>query len=898
MTIADLVSAPPVEQEPTRSLAHVEYQLRVLGLLCAAADDKPLRFSVRGSLESWAEYVAKQSARLGCAECLADATAVADSVRTPVVTDPVLSIREARNQVYHGGPVPPGIDGSILHRVLSDNAERIVRVHRHGHAGELAPYFRSDKDGFGALNSFSGSAATYWPRQGDVIHVTDAPVVRSLNTLDFERSDRLLDDFAFDLERDVKCFAERGSVDIVVPLSDPIVVHWERRSSDGPVPRVDRFVIDTADNGRKWLTEAGLLPYKAFLADVCNWSLLRKRLRAELDDQVEIEKRISQHLFPDLSQQVPHVPTMVQFDDVYLGPNHEDLTISAACAEVTRGVHSYNGSTHLITLTGEAGAGKTHSLLQFADETLTTGGDLDPVAIYISSSQSSASSLDKLITERVAGTRILDRDTVLALCRVGLAVLVIDGFDEMLGFRTYDDPLSGMRTILEGLRNRGVVILSARATYSEVRLRKSLSKESHHQLTTMKLQPWKRKQLDELTNHLSIDTIQEDPEVRQLLKTPFFCLAYAAWKQAGDSSEFLRFVVDTYLRREVRKFKDIPGGEPFTQDELAQIFCEIAELTARHVTAEVTEDDLATAAEIVRGRELDAPGRRRLGALCGLSAEQSEHEHSFRFTHLAIAEHFLARQVVRVPFQQAVALLSEVAISALCAKLITSMWLTDRGETPTALVSTLQELVRSAPSTDECRATMASLGELWANVHGTADSARSVSRIVVDRLELHGSGTVTLDQAEVKYLVVGPQVRLRLTDSRVDYLELPHGAGNPLLDDSYRQVSELYTQSRLATTPGQIRELLGLPEEPADESAIEAFFWEKITNARAAIVVDRKYNTPTEDVRMRWTREHDGNTWQEFAKRMVAEGRLLRELVNAAGTQKWVLRPTDPLTDR
>ncbi|KOV59401.1 hypothetical protein ADL01_35890 [Streptomyces sp. NRRL WC-3618] len=239
------------------------------------------------------------------------------------------------------------------------------------------------------------------------------------------------------------------------------------------------------------------------------------------------------------------------------------------------------------------------------------------LAIYISSSQSSATTLDKLITERVAGTRILDREPVLALCRAGLAILVIDGFDEMLGFRSYDDPLSGLQPILDQLRNRGAVILSARASYSEARLWKSLTehpaKESHHRLTTMKLQPWRRAQLLELADHLSIDaTTEEAPEVRQLLTTPFFCLAYAAWKQTGPSGDFLRFVIDTYLQRELDKLVGHQGGPLFTQDDLSDIFCEVAEMTARNVTAEVSESDLVDAAEFALGKELDEKEQRRL----------------------------------------------------------------------------------------------------------------------------------------------------------------------------------------------------------------------------------------------------------------------------------------------
>ncbi|MGW6539069.1 NACHT domain-containing protein [Streptomyces sp. NPDC055051] len=897
MTIADLVAAPDQDQGPFRMLVHVEYQLRVLGLLCAAADQKPAKFSTPGSLEKWADYSRLQSEKLGCSQCRDDALAVATSINTLVVAEPEMSVKQVRNQVCHGGPVPEAVNPEALHELVAQNAERIVRIYGHGHVTDLTPLFRTTDGQLAALHSFSGTAATYWPRRGEAIDVTDRSTVDALRRLDLQHGDRLLDEFAQDIERDLKGFAERDSVCTLVSPPEPIVVSWDRRSSDGPVPRVDRFEVN-ADHARVWLSASGPQPYKAFLADVCNWSLLKKRLLEELEEHLAAEKRISEELFPNLQHRVPHVPTLVEIDDEYQG-TRRGLTITQACSEVTHGINAYRGSTNLITLTGEAGSGKTHSLLQFARESLAADDRLEPVAIYISSSRSSATSLKQLINDRVAGTRILDRESVLALCRAGLAILVIDGFDEMLGFRTYDNPLSGLQPILDELRNRGAVILSARSSYSEARLWNSLTehpaKNSRHRLTTMKLQPWRREQLLELTGYLSIDAAatEDAPEVRQLLTTPFFCLAYAAWKQTDQSADFLRFVVDAYLQRELDKLVGQQGTHLFSRDELTEIFCEVAEMSARKVTPEVSEDELALAAEQALEHDLTLDRKRRLIALCGMSAEWSDEELSFGFTHLAIAEHFLARQVTRVPLQQALSLLSNVAISALCAQLIHSMWPQDRAVTLEHVVAELQARVNAAVAPEHDRPAMASLGELWARVNGTVDAVRSARRIIVDRLELVGSGRVTLDQAEIRHLVVGPEVTLRLTSCHVDRLELSEASKDALLGDSYKQVAELLTPSELTSSPRRMRELLGLPDEPVDESAIEAFFKDKISNARVPIIVNERYYPPDEDVRMRWTREYDIERWRDYVKKMVKEEKLAMEPVNAAGRSKWRLRTTE-----
>ncbi|WP_328954069.1 hypothetical protein [Kitasatospora purpeofusca] len=902
MTIADLVTAPDARQEPFEALVHVEYQLRVLGLLCAAADQRPAKFATPGSLEKWAEYSVAQSEKLGCAECRTDALAVAASIDTEVVAEPRMSIQKVRNQVCHGGPMPDAVDQEALHRLVANNAERIVRIHEHGHVTELAPFFGTFDGTLAALHSFSGTSARYWPRRGEAFDLTDRDIVDALRKLELQRGDRLLDDYARDIARDLAGFAEPDSVCTLASPPEPIVVRWERRTTVGSVERIDRFELG-ADHARKWLSESGPKPYKAFLADICNWPLLKERLLEKLNDQVAAEDRISQELFPNLREHVRNVPTLVRIDDDYRG-TQSNLTIAEACANVAEGVHAYRGSTSLITLTGEAGAGKTHSLLQFARDSLTSPGELDPVVIYVSSSRSSATTLEKLINDSVTGTMILVLDSVLSLCRAGLAILVIDGFDEMLGFRTYDNPLSGLEGILNKLRNRGAVILSARSSYSEARLRTSLAKhpakDSQHRLTTMELLPWRKQQLRELTADLQIDVASAEiaPEIRQLLTTPFFCLAFAAWMLSDRTTGFLQFVIDTYLQRELGKLEGKDGGPIFDQQDLSAIFCEVAEMSERKESSEVSEDELEIAAQQALERDLAKEEKRRLVALCGMSAEWSDEELSFSFTHLAVAEHFLARQVVRVPPQQALSLLTSVAISPLCAQLIASMWPQEAEMSLVALVAELQAQVLAVASTEDRLPAMASLGELWARAHGAGDVARSASRIIVDRLELSGSGVVMLDQAEVKHLVLGPEVRLRLTACRVHRLDLSQTAVNPLLGDSHEQVFELLTQGELTSSPRQIRELLGLPEAVADEGFIGEFFREKIANSRAPIVVDRHYHAPIEDVRMRWTREFGVETWAAFAKQLVVDGELIKDRVNAAGSRKWRLRLTDTFHER
>lgn len=476
---------------------------------------------------------------------------------------------------------------------------------------------------------------------------------------------------------------------------------------------------------------------------------------------------------------------------------------------------------------------------------------------------------------------------------------MIDGFDELLGFRTYDNPLSGLKPILDALRGKGTVILSARSSYSEARLRQDL--EVHTTLdwppyvTTLELLPWRPEQLRELTQQLLVEETRAEmsPEIRQMLTTPFFCLAFAAWGRTHTSLGFLPFVVDTYLQRERRKLKGQGGAELFGPEVLANIFSEVAEMIARNALAEVSEEDLELAASQALDRDLSNEEKRRLVALCGMSAEWAESDLSFKFTHLAIAEQFLARQVARLPLDQAVSLLFSVAISGLCAQLIVSIWRTDHGDVPTELITALQARVTAADPYDRRLPGAVSLGELWAKVHGTSDGGRSARRITVEFLQLEGTGRVSLSEAYVQNLTVGPGVELRLTSSHVDRLDLSKSSGSALVGDSYEQVLELLTPSELAVGQSRIKQALGVIEATAEDvREIDNYYKSNIALARGPIIVSARDFSP-DDNRLNWVRDYSLDTWQAFIRRMQEEGKIIVEKVNASGRLKVRLRPTE-----
>ncbi|MFJ1958224.1 hypothetical protein ACIOGT_17075 [Streptomyces microflavus] len=189
------------------------------------------------------------------------------------------------------------MDLDALHQVVEDNATRIVRIHEHGHATNLEPFFLLVRGEPAALQDYSSATATYWPRRGSATDISDQATLDALQKLGLQGGDRMFESFAADIEKDLRGFAKPGSVQTLVDPPEPIAARWELRTSEGSVRRVDRFELDV-DHARIWRSDAGPRPYKAFLAEICKWDLLKERLLEGLDEQVELEKKPPRGLGP------------------------------------------------------------------------------------------------------------------------------------------------------------------------------------------------------------------------------------------------------------------------------------------------------------------------------------------------------------------------------------------------------------------------------------------------------------------------------------------------------------------------------------------------------------------------------------------------------------------------
>lgn len=892
--------APLDEGEgPFELLAHVEFQVRTGALLTAAMNASArTRLPNPGSLDTWAGFIENNPPP--CEECKTKFDTLRLSASTLVTTS--LSIGTVRNTVFHGGPTPPDLDTATLGRVIKKNAEILADVMRHHHAASLRPYFL-EIDGLPySLNSFDGSAATYWPRAGQVVHVSDASVLAELSQLVEADTDRLLASYMTDIDRDLRGFAERGSVRVMIAEPGVIAAHWDRRGSDRAETRVDRFSL-TNSGERRWDSGHAVVSYTEFLKSISNWTLLKSRLLADLDDYREREVQIGQELFGGMGSISVDIGVRV-----HVGLSAADrmeaasTDISDEIRRVVRSTDIYRAATNLIALSGEAGSGKTHALLAATRNSLLEPSELadDPLLIFVTSSGKSAGSVRDLIDARVAQTRILDGSSVLALCRSGLAVLVVDGLDELLGFRTYDDPLSGLRPVLEELRGRGTILVSGRSSYFEARLLSSVTVQSQMpwppMVSVLDLVGWEGSQLTAVLASASIRLETVPREIASLLRTPFFCLAYISWQRSpGRPGTFLEYLATRYLQRETGKIQAESGAEVFSVETLTGVFCELAAMSSGTGWSEISEEDLHLAAEIALDRELTAIERRRLVALCGVSAEWAEQDLSFSFTHSALGEYFLALQITQLSLPAATSLLTKVDLSPLAAGLVDVLGSSNGGNSAAALLQSL--LDRTASDSSQRSIT---LGSLWQTVFANANADRSGWGFRCHELGLRGSGTVRLVGCSIALLTVHDSVQVELIRCEIGTLDMSNSSTSAVVGPVWEQALEMLTRSELATGAAQIKKLLRVAQDgdavESEQREQDEFFASSLELRRIPVVMSEK-DWSTDDDRVAWTRHFGADAWARFVNSLVANRRATLEPISASGRAKVRLRLTEAFSE-
>ncbi|GHG60564.1 hypothetical protein GCM10012320_35170 [Sinomonas cellulolyticus] len=439
----------------------------------------------------------------------------------------------------------------------------------------------------------------------------------------------------------------------------PFVARWRRRTSEGIEERADLFSINAGDNSRKWRRSGEDGPwfsYKAFVKDIANWNTLIPRLEESLDEKIREHEEWDRQNFGEFSVLSNlTLPERTVREVEVIGRSFSALSSRGSTGITHRldeSAQQYTGVPQVYFLSGEAGVGKTYTLLTIASQRyslLRKGAEDVPAFLYMDCSGLRLSSLHAAINSAVASTLILTADRVMTLCRTGLMVVIVDGFDELLGGAGYGNALQVLRPTLRKLEGSGTLLISARSAYLANQYRDSLNElqsvEDVAEHLILQMERWSVPQIGsffEANSHWAMYRGRLSNEDLQLLGLPFFARVFDRFvndnsgRDPHRSTDLVGLLLNAYLDRELRKLQqaNLPEVE---FDDLHSLLVECAGMMLESGSRELQREDFNMCAMVAFNRESFA-GRlqalqARLSVLCGISSRQGEDELLFSFDH-------------------------------------------------------------------------------------------------------------------------------------------------------------------------------------------------------------------------------------------------------------------------
>lgn len=699
-----------------------------------------------------------------------------------------------------------------------------------------------------------------------------------------------------------------------------LFVPWVKSTSENNQSRLDSFRIGP-DNRREWRMDSSSpwRGYSDFLKHVSNWELLARRIAIGLDNftHERAEEESSRLGFPKWD--ATRGPTLIKEKKDPLsregGEKEFDLV-----ARIDDSCQRMKPSTSVFFIIGQAGLGKTDLMVSAAVERArkieSDPGSPLPLYLFVSSSGRTLSSLEDAVNSALNITKLLSSHSAKALCRNGLLVLLVDGFDELLGSSGYENALGSLEPWFRELGGRGVLAASARSSYYLTQYRRSLALATDLNVdhTLVELQPWSRSSAKQFLVAMGVqeNTLCAIKEREwSVLSVPFFAKAFAAWlKNEGVASNSLPSVYDIvvaqYLTREALKLKDPNIGELLTTDELRELFSEIAELMQTSKNREIDQSELVSCAESVVGTsslEAARPGlTRRLSSLCGLGAtSDSAGGSSFGFSHEVLFDCFLSVALQRrvsgiINEKSLLALLGATKVNAAAFE-----WLLEKKDGATAILS--EKISFSIPADQDSAVLSSNLGSLWSAMlsqrKGIPPTAQA-SGLQIEALELAGHGWTSLDvsRSAISRLVLpdSQHIRVDLSHSDVGYLEARSNecARRCLKGVESAKVMSVHIGNQFEDSKTRVRELfenLGLVSRTVRtinqqyrESA--SYFLDRLARRPDTPVVLSREDLSADDDRLLWIQHADSDHWRSFVDALTRSGVARLEPLTASGRAK------------
>ncbi|MEX5303619.1 NACHT domain-containing NTPase [Kocuria sabuli] len=723
-------------------------------------------------------------------------------------------------------------------------------------------------------------------------------------------------------------------------------VSWKLRTSQGWENRRDVFSIEQGSNRRLWrpLTGADKIDnnYVEFIKDIASWQVLRERLKQMLESvrQDNIARGVSEFGFNGFDSYMSKVPRRFQdIDHSFELGRSERLSSAREMREaLDQAVKKRTATPQVFFLTGEAGVGKTHTLVETAWERLAEVLEKEeeyPLYIYMDCSgiplKTLADAINSYFNELMLGAS----GQLACLCRNGLAVLLIDGFDELLGGVGYKDALGVMEPFLDSLGSSGTVMISARSSYLANQYRASLEgaqllRQSGPEHYLVRLLNWLPEEVEQgltydLGNGFPLESIPVSD--MELLRSPFFYLVFVEWIKSADSDakftegSLARILIDKYFEREIGKLRNSRVRE-ISPAALGDIFEQAAELMFEDGVERISLSDFNLCAQSAleieefegHDKDLDA----RLQVLCGLEVRRDDDLVMFGFEHPVYFNEFLLRSllkkfedsgwstnVVRKELERSV--LPEHVVRGLLTEEMSNQrnsQLLGRlggvgGSIDGVLSSNLGLLLSVAlvmPGGIQLNHEMLNINAMTLYI-GEAAAGRLIlvsSRAKKLRMSFRSGVELVLDGSDVEHLtLIGESAEFKLSDGSIAWIngfrvgvlvvEDEQGVVKHLLDSQIQILD--YLMSCGFTGLEDIRErIVGLQVSPSVEFTKRVLNRMRVSQ-KAALVVEKKTYKPGRDAE-KWMEQPVSDAWPNMVHALVESGAGKMRQINASGPAK------------
>lgn len=702
-----------------------------------------------------------------------------------------------------------------------------------------------------------------------------------------------------------------------------IYVPWTRSTSESNQPRIDTFRIGL-NSIREWRgpeQKALWLPYTDFLKSISNWEILARRVAIGLEAFTQ-EKASEESSRLGIGQNSPaRGPSLLRKQKDALSPSDSGDDGFDLQTRIDESCQRVKPSTSVFFLIGQAGLGKTELMVSLAKERAAFIKDnpasVLPLYLFVSSSGRTLSSLEDAVNSSLNITKLLSSQSAKALCRNGLLVLLVDGFDELLGSSGYENALGSLEPWFRALGGRGVLVASARSSYYLTQYRRSLAKATDLNVDHIlaELQPWSRSASETYLREMGVPPeIIGDIKDRdwKILSVPFFAKAFSAWLARADGAEQTRpsiydIVINQYLTRESFKLTDPNIGSLLNVQELRELFAEAAELMQGSKNREIEQSDLVSCAQLVvstHDLESSRPGlMRRLSSLCGLGVSpDASGQNQFGFSHEILFDCFLSLALQRkisgpvISKNSIIQLLSASTINPSVFE-----WLIEKA--PHAIETITSNIQFKVSEESDSQVLSSNLGGLWEAMLAAREgipATEIASGLQLEDINLAKTGWDKLDlsRSTISHLnfIKGITGTVEISEADITLLshKSPDQAKRSLKGLSTAKIHKIHIGDQYGEGPAEVRGILESTQ--LIKSTPKEINQNLLDNVRhcldrlarrpdVPLIIDREDLT-VEDQRLSWITHIEADIWHRFVSNLVSSGVARYEPTVASGRPK------------